>query len=140
MAAFGAHSHCARCRDKGKGNDFSVMDQDCQHCIILTVNHQTATPSYKLRKEKHDSKSDMHDKKEGNDSHCTAIDPASVSVFGVVNGKKQKSPDKGMEKKTKSKKRSTPAKSFCIDNELTALDQKWSGLFSRLESMLVTRS
>ena len=42
------------------------MQQECPHCNVLTSDQwaQLATSSYKLRKEKHDSKSGKSDKKE----------------------------------------------------------------------------
>ena len=97
MAAFDAHSQCACCHDKGKGNDTCMMHQACSHCNILTSDQQAqlATPSYKLKKEKRYSKSDKTD----GDNSSTQIDPTLVSVLGAGNEKeKQKSPDKGVAK------------------------------------------
>ena len=61
MANFDTHSHCARCRDKGKGKEPCVSDpqtSDCQICNSLTFeqHQQLATPSYKLKKEKREAK------------------------------------------------------------------------------------
>ena len=61
MANFDTHSHCARCRDKGKGKEPCVQDQqtsNCQICNSLTSDQrqQLATPSYKLKKEKREAK------------------------------------------------------------------------------------
>ena len=61
MAGFDLHSICARCRDKGKGKDPYVEkpNSDCQRCELLTPEQlaQLCTPSYKLKKEKRETKS-----------------------------------------------------------------------------------
>ena len=54
-------SHCARCREKGKGTDFCVenpQSSDCQICNAFTneQRQQLATPSYRLKKEKPEAK------------------------------------------------------------------------------------
>ena len=53
MASFDCHSFCARCHDKGKGQDPCVEKKDstdCKLCNSLTAEQpaQLATPSYKL--------------------------------------------------------------------------------------------
>ena len=54
MASFDTHSRCARCRDKGMGEDPCVAKLPCEYCDLLTPEQviQLATPTYKLRKEK----------------------------------------------------------------------------------------
>ena len=73
MASFDTHSRCARCRDKGMGEDPCVAKLPCEYCDLLTPEQviQLARPTYKLRKEKAKSKE-------------TLIDPASVTVVGQV--------------------------------------------------------
>ena len=61
MASFDTHSHCARCREKGKGMDFCVenpQSSDCQICNSFSneQRQQLATPSYRLKKEKWEAK------------------------------------------------------------------------------------
>ena len=61
MANFDTHSHCARCREKGKGTDFCVenpQSSDCQICNSFSNEQcqQLATPSYRLKKEKREAK------------------------------------------------------------------------------------
>ena len=61
MANFDTHSHCAPCRDKGKGKEPCVSDpqtSNCQICNSLTSDQcqQLATPSYKIKKEKREAK------------------------------------------------------------------------------------
>ena len=58
MASFDTHSFCARCREKSKGPDPCVSKRDCQACNILTEDQrlQLSTPSYRIKKEKRESK------------------------------------------------------------------------------------
>ena len=59
MAGLDCHAYCARCRDKGKGDDPCVKkEKECQFCNILTQDQKAhlATPSYQKKKEKHDLK------------------------------------------------------------------------------------
>ena len=51
MALFDNHQKCARCRDKGVGDDPCVKKLDCQICKSFTPAqiHQLATPTYKER-------------------------------------------------------------------------------------------
>ena len=75
MASFDTHIRCACCREKGSGSDPCVQGKDdCAACLMLTPEQrkQLATPTYKLRKEKKSSKSDV------------LIDPSQVSVVGSV--------------------------------------------------------
>ena len=86
MANFDTHSHCARCRDKGKGKEPCVSDpqtSDCQICNSLTSEQlqQLSTPSYKIKKEKREAK--LSDATPSQDSE-QLVDPSSVSVIGVV--------------------------------------------------------
>ena len=73
MASFDKHSRCARCRDKGLGDDPCIRSLPCEHCELLTPQQviQLATPTYKLRKEKQKSKDSL-------------VDPASVTVLSQV--------------------------------------------------------
>ena len=60
MPSFDGHAFCARCRDKGKGKDpcMESPNTECKFCSVLTPEQhaQLATPSYKLKKEKHEAK------------------------------------------------------------------------------------
>ena len=53
MALFDNHKKCARCREKGVGDDPCVKKLDCQICKAFTPAQvqQLATPTYKARKE-----------------------------------------------------------------------------------------
>ena len=54
MASFDGHFKCARCRDKGVGEDACVLKKDCTVCKGFTPEHilQLATPTYRERKSK----------------------------------------------------------------------------------------
>ena len=85
MANFDTRSHCARCRNKGKGKEPCVQDpqmSDCQICNSLTSDQrqQLATPSHKLKKEKREAK--LTDPTPSQDSD-QLVDPSSMSVIGV---------------------------------------------------------
>ena len=61
MASFDGHTFCARCCDKGKGEELCVANKDtvdCKLCNSLTPEQrsQLATPSYKIKKEKREAK------------------------------------------------------------------------------------
>ena len=53
MALFDNHKKCARCREKGVGDDPCVKKLDCQICKTFTPAQiqQLATPTYRSRKE-----------------------------------------------------------------------------------------
>ena len=53
MAGFDSHSKCARCRDKGVGDDPCVLKKDCDVCKGFTPDQiqQLATPTYRDQKE-----------------------------------------------------------------------------------------
>ena len=61
MAGFDTHSHCARCREKKKGQDPCVEKPGsaCSHCSSLTPDQltQLSMPTYKMKKEKCELKS-----------------------------------------------------------------------------------
>ena len=92
IAGFDLHSVCACCRDKKKDKDPCVEkpDSDCQHCKVLTPEQlaQLSTLSYKLKKEKRDTKSSTPSK--GPSASVTLsptlVDLAHVLVVGVVDG------------------------------------------------------
>ena len=86
MASFDSHSHCTRCKDKGKGKDVCVdnpQSSDCQICKSFTSEQrqQLATPSYKIKKEKREAR--KLDSSPSKDSE-TLVDPANVSVIAPV--------------------------------------------------------
>ena len=89
MAGFDFHTFCARCHDKKKGSDPCVETPPapCRHCDALTADQkaQLSTPSYKLKKEKREAKTSTP-AKDSDTLSPTLVDPALVSVVGVVDG------------------------------------------------------
>ena len=77
MAGFDSHSKCARCRDKGLGDDPCVQKKECAICRGFNPEQiqQLSTPTYKDRKDK---------KATASSSAPTLVDPAHVSVLGKV--------------------------------------------------------
>ena len=77
MASFDRHSRCARCRDKGLGEDPCVKKLPCNFCELLTPEQviQLLTPTYKLRKEKQKERESL-------------VDPSSVNVLSPVSQEK----------------------------------------------------
>ena len=142
MALFDNHQKCARCRDKGVGNDPCVKKLDCQICKSFTPAqiHQLATLTYKERKERSEQK-----RAEGNASTTpTLVDPSEVTLLGRVSCDKSSSVDSTPKKKKRSdgSPRSSKRKhsSKPTSDDLKSLDDKWSERFSRLEAMLVNQS
>ena len=85
MASFDRHSFCARCRDKGKGEEPCIANKetaDCKFCNSLTPEQrmQLATPSYKIKKEKREAK--RADSNPTDDS--SLVDPSTASIIGAV--------------------------------------------------------
>ena len=88
MASFDGHMKCARCRDKGIGEDYCVLKKDCNICKGFTPQqiHQLSTPTYRERKSK--------EKKLVSSSPApTLVDPSHVSVLGKVEGDKAVKPE-----------------------------------------------
>ena len=142
MALFDNHQKCARCRDKGVGDDPCVKKLDCQICKSFTPAqiHQLATPTYKERKERSEQK-----RAEGNASTTpTLVDPSEVTLLGRVSCDKSSPVDSTPKKNKRSdgSPRSSKRKhsSKPTSDDLKSLDDKWSERFSRLEAMLINQS
>ena len=146
MAGFDGHAFCARCREKGKGEEPCIANKDttdCKFCNLLTPEQraQISTPSYKIKKEKREAKRlDNPTPTE----EIGLVDPASVSVIGAV-GESVASPSTSIppEKKAKKDKPTSKAKksaSSSADDRISALDLKWSDRFNRLEALLMAKS
>ena len=111
MASFDGHAFCARCCDKGKGEELCVTNKettDCKLCNALTPEQraQLATPSYKIKKEKREAK--RTDSNPPADD--TLVDPATVAVIGVVGDSSASQIDSAPPEK-KPKKEKVPSKS-----------------------------
>ena len=140
MAGFDSHSKCARCRDKGVGNDPCVLKKECDVSKGFTPEQilQLATPAYRDRKEK---------KVTASSSTPTLVDPAHMSVLGKVEKVKVVQSTPTTAKKTKrsdspkpsaSKKKSSSSRPSADD--LKQLDDKWAERSSRLEAMLLAKT
>ena len=139
MTGSDSHSKCARCRDKGLGDDPCVQKKECDICRGFTPEEslQLSTPTYRDRKEK---------KTTTTSSTPTLVDPAHVSVLGKVEkvkavrstptGKKTKRSESP--KPSASKKKSSSSRPSAED--LKQLDDKWAERFSRLEAMLLAKT
>ena len=171
MAGFDQHSVCARYRKKGSDPCVETPPAACIHCDSLSSEQkeQLSTPSYKLKKEKRDAKSSTP-AKDIDTLSPTLVDPALVSVVGVVDGQsssglsgpveKKKKLDKKVEKKSsvklvkshksvKSSSSRPPATSptdqdksttSSTDTRISDLDRKWSDRFNRLEALLMAKA
>ena len=133
MAGFDSHSKCARCRDKGVGDDPCVLKKECVVC-------KGFTPTYRERKDK---------KATASSSAPILVDPAHVSVLGKVEKVKASQPQSTptTTKKTKrsespkpsaSRKKSSSSRPSAED--LKQLDDKWAERFSPLEAMLLAKT
>ena len=140
MAVFDGHLKCARCREKGVGDNPCVLKRDCSICKAFTPEQilQLATPTDRERKNK--------EKKDSASPTPTLVDPSQVSVWVRVDGEKtskksetpagkkkhiDESPKPSNKKKSSSKPRS---------DELRDLDEKFSERFLRLEAMLLSKA
>ena len=158
MANFDTHSHCARCREKGKGMDFCIenpQSSDCQICKAFTSERrqQLATPSYRLKKEKREAKKLEAPPPQDNEE---LVDPSNVSVIGAVDNpgsvkspvsapppdKKPKKDTKKVTKKEKSpsSKASKPQSQVSADSKIAELDNKWSERFNHLEAVIMAKN
>ena len=157
MAIFDQDSYCARFREKNKGKDPCVESKDttsCKFCSAFTPEQlaQISTPSYKIKKEKSEAGKSVTATPTKESTEL--VDPASVSVIGVVGQEDStqhtdsvKSPPSSSmpsEKKAKKEKVSSKPKkssdSSSTDAKIAVLDSKWSERFNRLEALLLSKS
>ena len=136
MANFDWHSYCARCCEKNKGKDLCVENKDtttCKFCLALTPDQiaRISTPSYKLKKEKREAR--KSDTATPTKEASELVDPANVSVIGVVGQQDTvKSPSSSVLPEKKQKKDKPPSKtkkssdSRSTDSKIAELDSKWS--------------
>ena len=140
MAGFDSHSNCARCRDKGLGDDPCIQKKECVICKGFTPDQvlQLATPAYRDRKEKKTTSSTTT-------STPTLVDPAHVNALGKVEKGKaaQSTPSTKKTKRSDSPKQATSKRSSSSrpsNEDLKELDDKWAERFSRLEAMLLAKT
>ena len=144
MALFDSHKKCARCREKGLGDDLCVKKLDCQICKAFgpAQLEQLATPTYKSRKEREQKKA-VFDSPASATS--TLVDPSEATRLGWVHkksasvespaSKKKKRADESPKTSSKKKSRGKPR-----SDEIKYLDEKWAEHFARFEAMLVSKT
>ena len=117
MASFDKHSRCARCREKGQGDDPCVQNLQCDFCSVLTPEQvfKLSTPTYKLRKEKAKAKEVL-------------VDPSSVVVLDT---QPEQEPAVSV---SSAPDLSLPVPQFKKD--LQELDEKWATRMARLEALI----
>ena len=117
MASFDKHSRCARCREKGQGDDPCVQNLQCDFCSVLTPEQvlKLSTPTYKLRKEKAKAKELL-------------VDPSTVVVLDT---QPEQEPDVSL---SSAPDLSLPVPQFKKD--LQELDEKWATRMARLEALI----
>ena len=134
MAGFDSHSKCARCRNKGVGDDPCVLKKEYDVCKGFTPEQiqQLSTPTYRDRKEKKATASSsapiLVDKVE----KVKILQPQSTPTTAKKT-KRSVSP-----KPSASKKKSSSGRPSADD--LKQLDDKWAERFSRLEAMLLAKT
>ena len=141
MALFDNHKKCARCREKGVGDDPCVKKLDCQICKAFTLAQvqQLATPTYRSRKERGEQKKS----EVSSDVTPTLMDPSEVILLGRVSTDKPSSVESIPKKKKRSDGSPKSSKrrhsSQPTSDDLKSLDDKWSERFSRLEALLLNK-
>ena len=120
MASFDQHSRCARCRDKGHGDDACVKKLPYEFCELLTPEQvlQLSTPTYKLRKDRKQERESL-------------VDPSSVTVLSSVDQDKSVGASSSV---NLPEDLSLPQPSFKQD--LKELDDKWSIRMARFEALI----
>ena len=126
MALFDSHTKCARCRDKGLGQNDCVQKKDCVICNNFAAEQklQLATPTYRARKDKELQKKS---------ASPSLVDLSTVTVVGKVESAKGDSSDRG---ETTIKPPKTPD----FQADLKNLDDKWSERFTRLEALFLSKT
>ena len=167
MALFDNHKKCARCREKGLGDEPCVKKLECQICKGFTPAQveQLATATYKSRKERGELKKTTETI---SSATPTLVDPSDVTLLGRVHTDKPSSVESTPTKKKrhsdgspKSSKRKHSSKPTSEDlkslddspksskrkhsskptsEDLKSLDDKWNDRFSRLEALLLSKS
>ena len=126
MASFDLHKRCARCREKGLGDDDCVAKKSCFICDGLTDSQKDmlATPTYKIRK----------DKKSG-----VLVSPEQVTVIASVEDKEpvfQPSPSAAQATAHAQPEDSSTSTSFVTSDQLQQISDQWAEQFARFEALL----
>ena len=126
MASFDVHKRCARCRDKGIGDDDCVEKRSCVICdgFTETQKEMLATPIYKIRK----------DKKSG-----VLVSPDQVTVIASVEDKEpifHSSPPASQPSTHAQSEASTSTASFVTSDQLQQMSDQWAKQFACFEALL----
>ena len=116
MASFDVHKRCARCRDKGIGDDDCVEKRSCVICdgFTETQKEMLATPTYKIRK----------DKKSG-----VLVSPDQVTVIASVEDKEpifHSSPPASQPSAHVQSEASSSTASFVTSDQLQQMSDQWA--------------
>ena len=131
MALFDGHLKCARCRDKGVGDNPCVLKRNCPICKAFTPEQilQLATPPTergRIRKRRWA----LHR------SVCwDGWTEKTVKKSETPAGKKKRTDESPKPSSKKSKSSSKPS-----SDELRDLDEKWGECFARLKAMLLSKT
>ena len=126
MASFDLHKRCARCRDKGIGDDDCVAKKSCVICdgFTDTQKDMLATPTYKIRK----------DKKAG-----VLVSPDQVTVIASVEDTEpvfQPSPSASQPPAHAQPESSSSSSAFVTSDQLQQMSDQWAEQFTRFEALL----
>ena len=126
MASFDLHKRCARCRDKGIGDDDCVEKRSCVICdgFTDTQKDMLAIPTYKIRK----------DKKSG-----VLVSPDQVTVIASVEDKEpvfQPSSSASQPAAHVQSEASSSSASFVTSDQLQLMSDQWAEQFARFEALL----
>ena len=126
MASFDLHKRCARCRDKGIGDDDCVAKKSCVICDGFTDSQKDmlATPTYKIRK----------DKKAG-----VLVSPDQVTVIASVEDTEpvfQPSPSASHPPAHAQPESSSSSSTFVTSDQFQKMSDQWAEQFARFEALL----
>ena len=124
MASFDLHKRCARCRDKGIGDDDCVAKKSCVICdgFTDTQKDMLATPTYKIRK----------DKKAG-----VLVSPDQVTVIASVEDTEPVfQPSPSASQPPAHAQPESPSSAFVTSDQLQKMSDQWAEQFARFEALL----
>ena len=120
MAAFDLHKKCARCRDKGIGDDPCVKDKQCSVCDSFSDEQREliCTPSYRIRKER----------KAG-----ILVSPKEVEVIAPIYSSDATEPTFSAPPQVSSQ---PSISNFVTAEQFSLMNDKWAEQFARFEALL----
>ena len=120
MAAFDLHKKCARCHDKGIGDDPCVKDKQCSVCDSFSDEQRKliSTPSYRIRKER----------KAG-----VLVSPKEVEVIAPIDSSFTAEPTFSAPPPGPSQ---SSTSNFVTAEQFSLMNDKWAEQFARFEALL----